>query len=118
MRIFFTLILLLSSQFALSAAILDLACQEVTSAIIVFNSWSTLGDKKAKSLYKFKNGELFLSSPEREEYLYGKVAEIEVGRYQSGYKTIVFPGKNFTVATVSHHDQTSVVISKLQCSKI
>ena len=118
MRIIFTLILLVTAQAAISDVIPDLVCQEIKSKSIGLESLSSLEELKAKNLYKFKNGQLFLSSLDREEYLYGKVTEIEFGRYSSGYKTIVFSSKNFSAATVSHHDQTFVVISKLHCSKI
>ncbi len=118
MRIVFTSVLLFIAQFSLSAALPDLTCQEVTNETIMLNPWLVVPHSKTKNFYKFKNRFLFVSSVEREEYLYGKVEEVELRRYQSGYKTIVFSAKDFTAATISHHDQTSVVISKVQCSKI
>ncbi len=118
MRIIVTLTLLISAQAAFSGVLPDLVCQEIKSKSIGLESLSNSDELKTKGLYKFKNGQLFLSGPAREEYLYGKVTEYEFGRYLSGYKSIVFSGKDFKAATVSHHDQTSVVISKLHCSKI
>jgi len=118
MRIFLALMLLLLSKMAMSEALPNLVCQEIMSDTVFVSSWIIKKNVKDKTLYKFIDGKLFLSSPAHAEYFYNKVTELRDGRYSSGFKIIVFSGKNFTSATVSHHDKSSIIVSKLQCTKI
>ena len=118
MRIIYTILTLLITETVYSAELPNIVCQEIIRETLLPLTWEALGDSKVKSLYKFTNNNLYLSSPIREEYLYNKVTKIEPGRYQAGYKTILFKGLAFKDATVTHYDDVAIVISKLQCTKI
>jgi hypothetical protein len=74
-----------------------------------------------RTVYRFASGDLFISSPDRSEYRYGKVVEVETWRWLSGYKTIistnlaVVPG--MTSYTMVHSDVAEVRVGTLLCSK-
>ncbi len=52
----------------------------------------TLQGKQAepREVYRIKDGEPFISRPERGEYRYGKLIEVEPNRFVSGHKTLIF----------------------------
>jgi hypothetical protein len=118
MRVILSTTAILLSSTVLSSDLPDLVCQEVVTETILPETWGLMGDRKVKSLYKFSDNKLYLSSSIREEYLYNDVEKIELGRYQSGYKVIVFKGVKYEKATVTHHDKYAIEISRLQCTKI
>lgn len=73
-----------------------------------------------RDVYRFANGNLFISSPERAEYRYGKVVEVEPWRWTSGYKTFIsapsaiVPGtQSFTMV---HSDIAEIRVATLVCS--
>jgi hypothetical protein len=45
---------------------------------------------------------LFISEPDSAEYLYGKVIEIEPGRFVAGHKTLLFTDATRLVAVHVH----------------
>lgn len=105
------------APFAHASDLPDLTCQVTKHETILTKTWAYLGHAENTSLHKIRNNELFLSSSVRDEYLYGALKKVEHGRYQVGYKTIVFTTPSFTSATVSHHDNNSIAVAKLHCSK-
>ncbi|HLF09541.1 MAG TPA: hypothetical protein VI789_09395, partial [Dehalococcoidia bacterium] len=74
---------------AQAQAIPDLVCRgdEVVS---IDHSRLTTSKYASTDIYRFSGGKLYISSKEREEYLYSDVREVEPGRYTSAHKTIHF----------------------------
>ena len=70
---------------------------------------------RTTDLYRFADGKLYISSAEREEYLYNDVRETEPGRYTSAHMTIIFHGKEFKNATAVHMDEIQTRVLKLRC---
>jgi len=118
MRTIVIILMIFSPSSLFAADLPNLVCQETRKDHISTGTWEGFGESQVKSLYKFVDNQLFLSSPIKEEYRYNSVVETGFRRYQSGYKTIVFIDSNFTVATVTHHDEFSIVVSKLQCTNL
>ncbi|CAN5762087.1 hypothetical protein BH11PSE3_BH11PSE3_02100 [soil metagenome] len=72
--------------------------------------------------YRFANGKLYISSPDRPEYIYNTVNEVEFGkRYASGHKTFIFTGQAFLPGTVRmlavHHDSSDIRVSEFSCTR-
>jgi hypothetical protein len=72
--------------------------------------------------YRFANGKLYVSSPDRAEYIYNDVSEVEFGRrYASGHKTFIFTGQTFLPGTVRmlavHYDQSDIRVSEFACTR-
>jgi hypothetical protein len=98
------------------AEIPDLICQELR---VVHVDPRTLQSRELESrtLYRFKSGKLFLSSPDRSEYLYNTVTEVEFMRFVSGHKTILFHDSKFERATFIHANTDEVRVSNASCTK-
>ena len=64
----------------------DLVC-EAGSELQVFNDNLSVSKYESDVLYRFSEGKLYLSSDEREEYLYGELTEVAFLRYVSGNKS-------------------------------
>ena len=70
------------------------------------------------TVYRFYNGDLFISSKDRAEYKYNKVDETEYLRYVSGHKTILFTTNKFTDAIIVHTaDKLEVRVSHNKCDR-
>lgn len=72
--------------------------------------------------YRFANGKLYVSSPDRAEYIYNDVSEVEFGkRYTSGHKTFIFTGQAFLPGTVRmlafHSEPMDIRISEFACTR-
>jgi hypothetical protein len=98
---------------AAPAQIPDMVLQEFK--VLTVNS-KTLKTETYEShtVYRISKGELYISSPDREEYLYGKVTEIEPNRFVVGHKTLLFTSKDFKTATLIHSNNTEVKVSKVR----
>jgi hypothetical protein len=96
------------------AALPDLVCQTETG-ISVNNKDLTLLDASQDDLYRIEDSRLHISSPSREEYSYGKLLEIEPGRYLAAHKSIVFDGNRYESALAVHIGTVQTRISKLHC---
>jgi hypothetical protein len=72
--------------------------------------------KESRTLYRFKAGDLYLSSPERSEYHYNKVVQQEPGRFSAGHKTLLFEG-DFKRATFVHVYTDEIRISHVSCNR-
>ena len=118
MRLYVLVAILLCPQVALADNLPNLVCQEIVTETILPSTWSMMGDSKVKSLFKFVDGNLFVSSAVQDEELIGKITRVRGMKYQSGQKTIVFSNSVYKEATVVHHDKNFIQISKLQCTKI
>ena len=73
-------------------------------------------------IYRFANGKLYVSSPDRAEYIYNDVSEVEFGRrYASGHKTFIFTAQTLLPGTVRmlafHSDQFDVRVSEFACTR-
>jgi hypothetical protein len=99
-----------------SSELPDLICQELR---VVRVDPYTLQSREFEShtLYRFKSSKLFLSSPDRSEYLYNTVAEVEFMRFVSGHKTILFHGSKFDNATFIHANTDEVRVSEASCTR-
>lgn len=73
-------------------------------------------DIKQLDIYRFEGMKLFLSHPDRKEYFYNKVEEVEGRRYVSGHKVFVF-NQDFNEAIVSHTHDIELKLSKIRCLK-
>ena len=95
----------------------DLLCQEVKAVEINPLTLKVTELKDVQTLYRFKAGKLFLSSPERSEYLYNSVTEEEFGRYRVGHKTLLFEN-DFAGATFVHADISDTRVTRVACSRM
>ena len=74
---------------------------------------------KGGTVYRFYNGDLFISSKDKAEYKYNKVVETEyLRRYVSGHKTILFDADKFTDVVIVHvADKLEVRVSHAKCDR-
>jgi hypothetical protein len=103
-------------QSAAGAALPDLVCQELR-VIQVDPRSLRVQESESRTLYRFKSGNLYLSSPERAEYLYNKVIEVEPMRYVSGHKTLQFESADFRTAIFVHSYRDEIRVSRASCTK-
>ncbi len=68
---------------------------------------------ESQEMYRFAKQKLFIQSPEREEYSYGDLTQIDLTRFVVGHKTIIFTSSEFTAAIVIHSNTTEVRITTL-----
>lgn len=110
----FAMYLALPSAWA--AAVPDLVCQELR---VIRVDPQSLGVREfeSRTLYRFRSGNLYLSSPDRTEYLYNKVVEVEPMRYVSGHKTLQFESADFATAIFVHSYRDEVRVSRATCIK-
>ncbi len=94
----------------------NLACQTLDE---VAYHGSLEGDhRESLVIYRFSDRKLYLSSPTREEYLYGEVIEVESGLwFRSGYKAILFDDHEYETAIIVHADSIETRIIRLRCVK-
>ena len=79
--------LALSTTFA--QEIPNLTCQALDEVHIIHGGTLSVQQYKPSYLYRITDGKLYLSSPDRAEYLYGDVVQTQYGRFTVGFKTIV-----------------------------
>lgn len=98
------------------ATLPDLVCQELK---VVHVDPRTLKSREyeSRTLYRFKPGKLFLSNPERREYLYNAITEIEPFRFASGHKTIIFEDSKFERVIFVHVYNDEVRVSRANCTR-
>ena len=94
----------------------DLVC-EAGSEIQVLNSSLSVSKYESDVLYRFSDGKLYLSSSEREEYLYGELSETAFLRYVTGNKSIIFGDTKFATAISTNFDDIETRIVQLRCIK-
>jgi len=74
-----------------------------------------------REVYRFANGDLFISRPDRAEYRYGKVVEVEPGRFTSGHKTLVLsfppPVAGTERLLIVHSDVIDIRVTVFACSR-
>ena len=96
----------------------DLVCR-VNEAVSIDHTRMAPSKYAGTEIYRFADGKLYLSSKEREEYVYGDVREGEPGRYSSGHKTIHFGlagAGRFRSATAIHTNSTETTVKSLSCT--
>jgi hypothetical protein len=103
-------------QNALGATVPDLLCQEL-HVIQVDPHSMKVQEFESRTLYRFKAGNLYLSSPDRDEYFYNKVFEVEPMRYAAGHKTLQFETTDFRNAILVHAFRDEVRISRASCTR-
>lgn len=97
------------------AAVPDLLCSE--PALVAVSPKNLKAQKMSgHTTFKFKNAKLYLTSADREEYLYNEVREEEPWRFTSGHKTI-FIDKDLSGGVVVHADSLDIRISRIKCQK-
>jgi hypothetical protein len=96
------------------AGIPDIVCQELKVLFVEPISLSARS-YESRTLYRFKGGNLFLSSPDQSEYLYNKVVEVEPNRYTSAHKTFIFDSDDFRSPLAVHTYKDEVRVSRLSC---
>ena len=72
---------------------------------------------ESRTLSRFASGNLFLSSPDRAEYLYGNVSQQEPLRFTSGHKTFLFDSPEHRRATFVHVYTDEVRVSHASCNR-
>ena len=77
---------------------------------------------KPTETYRFKNGKLLISSPDRTEYTYNSVTEVEFRRrYTSGDKIFIFTRQALLPGTVRmlafHSDLYDIRVSEFACTR-
>lgn len=98
------------------ARIPDLLCQELKVVLVNPATLRTTEVKQSRTLYRFKAGDLFLSTPEVKEYRYNKVVQQETTRFIVGHKTLLFE-EDFRRATFVHIYVDDVRISQVSCNR-
>ncbi len=74
-----------------------------------------------REVYRFRNGDLFISRPDRAEYRYNQVTEVEPGRYTSGHKTLILtfpppiPGTERLLMV--HSDVIDIRVTVFACTR-
>lgn len=101
-----------------TAGVPDMICRDTGTLNVMpftLDTWKS----NDQVLLRFKSGNLYLSWPNRDEFLYNTVVEQEPGRFVSAYKTIMFPlgDKDFKSGTVVHSDYLEVRVTKINCTK-
>ncbi len=109
---FFVSALLFVQQPALASNLPDMLCQAREVLALNPKTFKTT-QYESHEIYRFAKDKLFIQSPDREEYLYGKLTEIEPMRFIVGHKTIIFTSSEFTTATVIHSNDTEVRVVRL-----
>lgn len=113
----FYLVALLLGAMNSRADVPDLLCQEVRAVGINPLTLKVSEFRSGQTMYRFQGGKLFLSSPERAEYLYNVVTKEEFGRYRVGHKTLLFE-KDFAGATFVHVDISDTRVTRVACSRM
>ena len=98
------------------AAVPDLLCQELKVVLVNPVTLRTAEVKESRTLYRFKAGDLYLSSPDLSEYRYNKVMQEEPTRYSAGHKTMLFEN-DFKRATFVHVYTDEIRISHVSCNR-
>lgn len=74
-----------------------------------------------REVYRFSNGDLYISRPDRAEYRYGKVVEVEPGRFASGHKTLILsfppPVPGTERLLMVHSDVIEIRVAVFACSR-
>src|SRR5436190_23605999 len=97
----------------------DIVCTG-NEVVYIDHSNLTMSKQPSTDLYRFASGKLYLSSKDREEYLYNDVREVEPGRYVSAYMTIHFGNvttEEFRKATAVHTDSLGTKVVSLSCTR-
>lgn len=102
------------------AAVPDMTCHaQIETQISPITLDGKLGTPR--EVYRFSNGDLFISRPDRGEYRYNKVTEVEPGRYTSGHKTLILsfpppiPGTERLL--VVHSDVIDIRVTVFACTR-
>ena len=72
--------------------------------------------------YRFANGKIYVTSPDRPEYIYGDVIEVEFGkRFTAAHKTFVFSNQPFLPGTVRmlafHAEGSDIRVGEFACTR-
>ncbi len=98
------------------ATLPNIVCQELRVVQVDPRSLRS-NEYDSRSIYRFSAGDLYLSSPERVEYRYGSVVEVEPLRYVVGHKNIQFESSDFRTAILVHTYRDEVRVSRASCTK-
>jgi len=118
MRLLVILLVLLAGKSAIAAPP-DLLCQEVKVLHIDPRALS-VREYDSSTIYRIKSGNLYISSPDRVEYMYNKVSEVEAMRYVSGHKVIQFEAgrPEYRSAIFVHTHLDEVRVSRARCQRL
>ena len=99
-----------------AASIPDLVCQELK---VVFVDPKSLATRSydSRTIYRFKSGDLFLSSPDRVEYRYNEVTQVEPMRFMSGHKTLIFESDDYSSVVFVHTFGDEIRVSRATCNR-
>ncbi len=98
----------------------DLVCR-ANEVVSVDHSRMSPSKYAGTEIYRFAGGKLYISSKEREEYVYGDVRQVEPGRYSSSHKVIHFGlagAGRFRSATAVHTNSTETTVQSLSCTPL
>ena len=98
------------------ASVPDLICRELRVVLVNPGTLRTTELKDTRTLYRFKAGDLYLSTPDRSEYRYNKVEQQEPSRYSSGHKTLLFEA-DFRRGTFVHVYTDEIRVSQVSCNR-
>jgi hypothetical protein len=98
------------------ATLPNIVCQELHVVQVDPRSLRS-NEYDSRSMYRFSAGDLYLSSPDRVEYRYGSVVEVEPLRYVVGHKTIQIESSDFRSAILVHIYRDEVRVSRASCTK-
>jgi hypothetical protein len=112
------LLLILSAGKAYSQSVPDMVCHQLKIVNINPQSFTVKKTEtdniKEMDLYKISGGELFISSPNRKEYKYNKLVEIDKLRYYAGHKTLLFT-QDYSGLITTHTYDDEIRIGKFRC---
>jgi len=92
MRLLKSLITLVTTLGASSewAAMPDVVWHLEREIMVIPHTFETFSSESIRETYRFKAGDLFISSSAQSEYSYGKVVEVEAGCFVVGHKTLIY----------------------------
>ncbi len=107
---------LLADQEEIATNIPDLVCQVESQRTVYHTTHGLETDVSTSSdMLRVKNGGLYINSPGADEYLYGDLRSIEWMRFQTGFKTLIFYDRGYTVGIEIHVDMVSTRVRRLRC---
>ena len=93
-----------------------LVCQTLEEVTVTHSESFPTRHSKTPDLYRIADGNLYMSSPGSDEYLYGELIEADWLRYTSGFKTIIFLTDKYDNATEVHTDSQGTRVRRLHCT--
>jgi hypothetical protein len=104
---------LLTTQPA-AATVPDMLCR-ASGATFIDGKTLVPSRSEWSDVYRFSGGALLISGPNRREYFYGKLVEVEPGRFVVGYLTLQIDAQDERRMLVVHADKNIPMVITFLC---